>query len=106
MIGAVLLLMVAGAVGSACSASDGDSGSPGTAPLGFGVTDEAALVELLVAGGLSDQKASCVASGAFAGDPLTTLFAGDASLDISQARLDDAGRDCEVDWSDFELRDR
>ena len=103
MIGLVFTLMVAGAIGSACSASDDDSGSPGTAPLGFGVSDEAGLVDLLARSGMSDEKASCVASAAFGGEPLTTLFASGSFLEISQAMLDDAGRVCEVEWSDYDF---
>jgi len=82
----------------ACSCSDPDDNRD--PPLGFGVPDEAHLVNLLTAEGIAPTQARCVATVAFAANPSTENYS-DGSYDITQAMLATGAEECDVDWSDY-----
>lgn len=78
------------------------STTPATAPLGFGVDNEAHLTQVLVGYGMSSTDAECVARHVFASTPSTAVHA-DGSYDVPQAMLAAAGGYCGIDWLDYDF---
>ena len=71
-------------------------------PLGFGVSSQTLLRDVLVGYGFTPVDAECVAQQAFSMNPSTSNYA-DGSYDITQRILRSAGEVCGIEWGDYDF---
>jgi hypothetical protein len=102
-IGFSLCLLVGTSLGAGVTACSSGRASPASGlPLGFGVTNETQLSQILVGYRLSKVDADCVASHVFEAHPSTENYA-DGSYDVTRKMLLGAGNECDVDWHDYDF---